>query len=143
MNCFSFIAKEENAEKNKKEKNHRNSDDQTRPLLEKDSGQEYAIATKMLGSARVKVKCYDGKERIGLIRGKMRKRVWIKVDDLVLVALRDFNDDQCDIIHKYKSEEARSLKNSGQLVDINGEDLYGDFDHNSEPEEDTFVFEEL
>ena len=35
--------------------------------------------------------------------------------DIVLVGLRDFQDDKCDIIHKYNADEARNLKNYGEL----------------------------
>ena len=45
----------------------------------------------------------------------MRKKVWISAGDIVLVALRDFQDDKADIILKYSPEEARQLKALGQL----------------------------
>lgn len=35
--------------------------------------------------------------------------------DIVLVSLRDFQDGQCDIIERYSIEEARQLKNIGEL----------------------------
>lgn len=38
---------------------------------------EYAQVVKMLGGGRVLVQCYDGVTRQGLIRGTMRRRVWI------------------------------------------------------------------
>ena len=38
---------------------------------------EYAQVTKMLGDGRVALMCYDGVARQGLIRGTMRRRVWI------------------------------------------------------------------
>ena len=42
----------------------------------------------MLGNARVLVKCFDGVIRVGRIRGKMKRKVWIGVGDLILVSLR-------------------------------------------------------
>jgi translation initiation factor 1A len=44
----------------------------------------------MLGNGRLDAKCFDGKERKGHIRGKLKKKVWISVGDIVLVGLRDF-----------------------------------------------------
>jgi initiation factor 1A len=38
---------------------------------------EYAQVQKMLGYGRVILHCYDNVIRAGLIRGSMRKRVWI------------------------------------------------------------------
>ena len=37
-------------------------------------------------------------------------QVWIAAGDVVLVSLRDFQNDKCDIILKYTSEEVRLLK---------------------------------
>ena len=51
---------------------------------------EYAVVLKMLGNGRMEVDCQDGVKRMARIRGKLRKRVWIIIGDLVLVSLRDF-----------------------------------------------------
>ncbi|RJS79969.1 translation initiation factor 1A, partial [Candidatus Bathyarchaeota archaeon] len=37
------------------------------------------VVVKMLGFDRFLVKCQDGRERICRIRGKMKRRVWIRV----------------------------------------------------------------
>ena len=91
-----------------------------RPLPIKEEGQEYAIATKMLGNGRVSLKCMDGIDRMGKIRGKMRKRVWIKVEDYLLISLRDFQDEKADIIMKLREGEIRRLKKLKELPeDVN------------------------
>jgi len=41
------------------------------------------IAEKMLGFDRVLVKCQDGHERLCRIRGKMKRRMWIRLGDIV------------------------------------------------------------
>ena len=64
----------------------------------------------MLGNARVLVKCLDGVIRVGRIRGKMKRKVWIGVGDLILVSLREFDNKKCDVILKYLPEEVRQLK---------------------------------
>jgi initiation factor 1A len=38
---------------------------------------EYAQVQKMLGDGRVALHCFDNVARTGLIRGTMRRRVWI------------------------------------------------------------------
>jgi len=45
------------------------------------------IAVKLLGYDRVLVKCQDGYERVCRIRGKMKRRVWIREGDVVLFPL--------------------------------------------------------
>ena len=81
----------------------------------KDDGQEYAQVIKIEGNGRCRVKCGDGVTRLGVIRGAMRKKVWIKLSDYVLVGLRDFQDDKCDIIGKYTDEDVRNLRAYGEL----------------------------
>jgi hypothetical protein len=41
------------------------------------SSLEYAQVVRMLGGGRAQLQCYDGVSRQGLIRGTMRRRVWI------------------------------------------------------------------
>jgi translation initiation factor 1A len=45
----------------------------------------------------------------------MRKKVWVTAGDIVLCGLRDFQNDKVDIIHKYSADEARNLKQYGEL----------------------------
>ncbi|KAG0308963.1 Translation initiation factor 1A [Dissophora globulifera] len=70
---------------------------------------------KMLGNGRVEAQCFDGEKRLAHIRGKMRKKVWINQGDIILISLRDFQDDKADVILKYNTEEARNLKAYGEL----------------------------
>lgn len=78
---------------------------------------EYAQVTRMLGNGRLEAFCFDGVNRLCHIRGKLRKRVWIGVGDIVLLGLREFQDQKADIILKYDGDEARSLKTYGELPD--------------------------
>ena len=88
---------------------------QKRELIFKEDGQEYAQVVRMLGNGRLEALCFDGKTRLGHIRGKMRKKVWVSQGDIVLCGLRDFQDQKCDIILKYSADEARNLKAYGEL----------------------------
>src|SRR5688572_24425060 len=67
----------------------------------KKPGEEYAQVTKMLGNGRLEAKCFDGKKRLCHIRGTMRKRIWVSSGDIILVDLREFQDDKGDVTHKY------------------------------------------
>jgi translation initiation factor 1A len=86
-----------------------------RELLFKDDGQEYAQVVKMLGNGHVELDCCDDIKRLGTIRGKMRKRVWIQTGDVVLVGLREYQDGKADIIHKYNPEEVKNLRNLKEI----------------------------
>lgn len=81
----------------------------------------YAKIIKMLGSGRCETECFDGRNRLGHICGRLRQRrekikgKKIVEGDLVLVSLRAFQDDKCDIIHKYTVKEANKLRKMGEI----------------------------
>jgi translation initiation factor 1A len=75
------------------------------------------IAIKMLGFDRILVKCQDGHERLCRIRGKMKRRVWIREGDIVLVSPWDFQTDQRgDLIWRYTKGQAERLRREGYLT---------------------------
>jgi translation initiation factor 1A len=89
---------------------------------------EYAQVLKMLGNGRLEALCFDGSKRLAHIRGKLRKKVWINQGDIILLSLRDYQDEKGDVILKYSADEARSLKAYGELPEsakINETDTYG------------------
>ncbi|CAP22666.2 Protein CBG01389 [Caenorhabditis briggsae] len=98
--------------KNKGKGGKNENDLMKRELDLKEEGQEYRQMSKMLGNGHVQVFCFDGKCHI---RGKLRKKVWINVGDIILVGLRDYQDDKGDVILKYTPDEARRLKNEGLI----------------------------
>lgn len=89
-----------------------------RELIRKEEQQEYGQAMKMLGSGHIQVYCFDGKTRLGHIRGKMAKRVWVNAGDIVLLGLRDYQDEKADIIGKYSADEVRQLRKLGDLPEM-------------------------
>ncbi len=79
-------------------------------------GEMFAVVLEMLGDGRMKVECEDGKTRIGRVIGKMRKRVWIRVGDVVLIKPWVVEEDRkCDIVWKYTPTQVNWLKKKGYL----------------------------
>jgi translation initiation factor 1A len=75
------------------------------------------IAVKLLGFDRVMVKCQDGRERLCRIRGKLKRRVWVRVGDIVLVSPWDFqSDERGDICGRYKRNQTAWLRSHGYLT---------------------------
>lgn len=111
--------------KNRKRGKNENEEEK-RELVYKEDGQEYAQVVRMLGNGRLEAQCIDGKKRLCHIRGKMRKKVWVAQGDIVLVGLRDYQDEKADVIMKYTADEARVLKTYGELpenIRINDTDV--------------------
>jgi len=75
------------------------------------------VALRLLGSDRVLVKCQDGHERLCRIRGKMKRRTWVRVGDIVLVSPWDFQSDaRGDIFWRYTRNQADWLRKNGYLT---------------------------
>lgn len=75
------------------------------------------IAIKLLGYDRILVKCQDGHERLCRIRGKMKRRVWIREGDIVLVSPWDFQSDKKgDLFWRYTKAQAELLRKRGYLT---------------------------
>lgn len=129
--CSPFImAKKGKGGKNKRKA--RNNAFFKRELIFKEEGQEYAQVLRMLGNGRVEAYCFDGVKRLCTIRGQMRRRVWINAEDIVLLGLREYQDEKADIILKYTSNEVRSLKTYGELPES--------LKHNEDDDDDDIQF---
>ena len=64
----------------------------------------------------IKVRCADGNIRMTRIPGKMKKRIWIREGDVVLVKPWDFQSDQkADVIWRYTRTESNWLERKGYL----------------------------
>ena len=91
------------------------------------------MVTKILGNSRMMVKFVDASEKQCTVRGSMRKREWVNINDLVLVAFRDFGD-QHDIIRRYTEDEVSYLKKIGEWDPTSTVE---------EPEDAEIVFEDV
>ena len=99
-------------------KRRKNSTDPNEKLnmVYKEDGEEYAIVDKMLGGSRCQITLPDQSSKLAIIRGKLRgRRNWMSPGDLVLVSVRSFQDDKCDIIHKYTTGQIQMLKRKDSL----------------------------
>ena len=96
---------------------HENISKREMIFKEENEGQAYAVVDKMLGNGRVSLYYFkrndDNENRkyqaLGIIRGSMKKRVWISPNDVVLVSLRGFEEGKVDILHKYEQDEVQTL----------------------------------
>jgi len=80
-------------------------------------GEVLGVAVKLLGFDRILVKCQDGFQRLCRIRGKMKRRVWIREGDIVLVSPWDFQTDQRgDLTWRYTKGQAEDLRRKGYLT---------------------------
>jgi translation initiation factor 1A len=80
-------------------------------------GEVLGVVTKLLGFDRIMVKCQDGAERLCRIRGKMKRRVWIREGDIVIVSPWEFQTDKRgDVVWRYTHAQAENLRRKGILT---------------------------
>ena len=121
-----------------------------RKLEFKSKDQEYAVVVRLLGNKRVLVLTNDNKEIISRISPKFKRmKIWIQLDDLVLISMRDNEDDKSDIIYKYTNIETKKLIEKDQLgicilekFNENKDDDDIEFLEENEEEEIPLVFKE-
>ena len=112
-----------------------------RKLIEADSdGQVYGLVEKVLGDRYFDVKCVDGMKRRCRVRSK---RLKIQTQECVIVALRDFDPNNGDIIYKYNPDEVRELQKNNILPSVNIFGTVREDGPEKEDEEDGFIFEDI
>jgi len=81
------------------------------------------IVQQRLGGSRMRVLCLDGKERICRIPGRLRRALWVRENDVVIVEPWDLGgEDKGDVVHKYKGKaEVEFLKKKGYLKNLEEE----------------------
>ncbi|MFH0876046.1 MAG: translation initiation factor eIF-1A [archaeon] len=78
--------------------------------------QIFGILEQRLGASRNRVRCLDGKTRICRIPGRLKRRLWVREGDIIIVEPWEFGgDDKGDVIFKYTKAQVEFLKRKGYL----------------------------
>ena len=63
------------------------------------------IVQQRLGGSRMRVLCLDGKERICRIPGRLRRNLWVRENDVVIIEPWELGgDEKGDVVHKYQGK---------------------------------------
>jgi len=88
------------------------------------NGEMFARVVDIYGQERMGVFCEDGKHRLGRIRGKIRKRVWVRKGDLVIINPWEFETqikgkpEKCEISWRYLRHEVSWITRTNRLPEI-------------------------
>ncbi|MGB9719302.1 MAG: translation initiation factor eIF-1A [Candidatus Anstonellales archaeon] len=76
----------------------------------------FGVVVSALGGARMMCVCADGKERVCRVPGRLKKHIWVKEGDVVLVEPWQIEGDKKgDIVWRYKPIEGKWLKEKGYI----------------------------
>ena len=83
------------------------------------TGEVIGSITQRLGGSRMYVACMDGKTRVCRIPGKLKKSLWLREGNIVLVSPWEFqSEEKGDIIWKYNPTQVKWLKQKGYIKEL-------------------------
>lgn len=129
--------------KHKKQKNNTNDDYMEEIIYKNGEEQDYGKVDKLLGNCRVSLLCNDNENRIGIIRGSMRKKQWINVGNIVIYTKRLYEKDKVDIIHVYNNNILKMIESKLDLNFKVTEDNNDIFDIDSDNIEESIIIDDI
>jgi translation initiation factor 1A len=103
-----------------KKKNKSNNSVETVGRVRLPKGREVlGLLEQRLGGSRAKVRCLDGKTRICRIPGRLKRYLWVRENDILIVEPWEFGgDEKGDILYKYRPIQVKWLQRRGYLDKI-------------------------
>jgi translation initiation factor 1A len=82
-------------------------------------GKEFiGLVEKRLGGSRMNVRSMDGRDLLARVPGRVKKYLWIREGDIVLLDPWELDKDKADLIYKYKPNEIKQLEKQGHLSNL-------------------------
>lgn len=105
-----------NTKLNKEKGDTNQFDDEIRRTRLPKGNQVIGIIEQRLGAGRSRVRCLDGNTRVCRVPGKLRRFIWLREGNIVLVQPWEFQgNEKGDIIFKYRAAQVQLLKHKGLL----------------------------
>jgi len=74
------------------------------------------VLEQRLGANHMLVRCLDGKSRVCRVPGRLKRKLWLRENDIVLVEPWELNGDKKgDVLLKYNNAEIDWLRRKGFL----------------------------
>jgi len=67
------------------------------------------------GGNKMKVNCLDGKERNCRVPGRLKRKLWLRPNDVVIIEPWELDDSKGDVLFKYRPNQIDWLKKKGYL----------------------------
>lgn len=84
-------------------------------IPQKSANEILGTVESLMGANKLRVRCMDGVVRLTRIPGKMKKRIWIREGDVIILVPWSFQNDKADIIWKYSPPQVNWLERKGFL----------------------------
>ncbi len=73
------------------------------------------IIEQRLGGNKMMVDCLDGKKRNCRVPGRLKRKLWLRPGDVVMIEPWELDFNKGDVIFKYRPNQVEWLKQNGYL----------------------------
>ena len=80
----------------------------------------FGIVEQRLGGSRMSVRCLDGKTRVCRIPGRLKRKLWIREGDVIVVEPWEYDSEKGDVIFKYRPNQVEWFRKNGHLKELEG-----------------------
>ena len=82
----------------------------------KPRGEMFALVKEFSGGSRLVAVCEDNKTRMVRIGGRLKKKVWVRWGDLIIIKKWVIQEDsKADLVYRYTKTQKEVLKREGML----------------------------
>tara|TARA_R110000824_G_scaffold209587_1_gene395416 strand:- start:39 stop:353 length:315 start_codon:yes stop_codon:yes gene_type:complete len=73
-------------------------------------GEQFAVVIEMTGGSRMRALCADGHNRMIRIGGKLKRRMWCRPNDLIIIKPWVVqSNEKADLVHRYLPNERKNI----------------------------------
>jgi len=73
------------------------------------------IIEQRLGGNKMRVNCTDGKSRVCRVPGRLRRKLWLRPEDVVIIEPWELDNTKGDVLFKYRPIQIKWLRQKGYL----------------------------
>lgn len=73
------------------------------------------VLAQRVGDGRMLISCMDGKTRNCRVPGRLRREMWLREGDVVIIEPWEFDNEKGDVLYKYSKAAIEKLKKDGLL----------------------------
>lgn len=87
-------------------------------LPKKHNNEMFALTERLVGGSRMNVICADGKSRLARIPGRMKRRMKVRVGDLIIIQPWEIQDEKADVVYRYFKTQSSTLSRRNLIPEI-------------------------
>jgi len=103
---------------NKNKKNEEQEERVARAPLPK-GNEVIGVIEQRLGGNKMMVNCVDGKSRNCRVPGRLKRKLWLRPNNVVIIQPWELDNDKGDVVLKYRANQVEWLKVNGYLKQEN------------------------